>query len=60
MTIDEAITELKRMYIPNNLPELQKANKARNLGIEALVVLRTYRGANFPWATPDLPGETKE
>ena len=30
------------------------------LGIEALKVIHEHRSANFPWATPKLPGETKE
>ena len=35
-------------------------HSAIKLGIEALKAIHEHRSVNFPWATPKLPGETKE
>ena len=59
ISIDEAIKTLKYFIkYPDKSIGDDELDSMR-LGIEALKVIHEHRSANFPWATPKLPGETE-
>lgn len=60
MTPDEAIEKLRDLKRYSYQPETEKAEKALELGIEALIVHKWRRQQFSKEYYPPLPGETED